>query len=388
MRANPQATAINIFATDDAAVGGEWVSPLAATLGEQRERLALASRLSARLAPLLDHVDIARITVNELHHSFDYYFAVIQRLDPDGVLRVVAGEGPLAEMTSDFLAVEQPIDRGVNGRVARTGAPALVLDTRLDEDYLRHDPDTDPRSELAVPILVAGRVWGVLNLEQLPVGAFGGDDLLLVDTVGAQIGAAIHRLELFTEVEQALVTTLGMLTDALELQDPYTATHAAAVASLAERVGRRFALGGSDLRALRYAALLHDIGKIGVPSDLLIKPGPLSAGELEKVRRHAVIGSEMLARVPFFADVHPIVRASHERWDGDGYPGGLAAEAIPLGARIVFACDALHAMTSDRSYRPAMSLDEAIAELRAGAGSQFDPAVVELLLEELEAGAA
>jgi putative nucleotidyltransferase with HDIG domain len=354
-------------------------------VSEQRQRLALASRLSARLAPLLDHVDIARITVAELHHSFDYYLAVIQRLDPDGVLRVLAGEGPLAETTSGFLAAEQSIGRGVNGRVARTGAPALVLDTRLDEDYLHRDPDTDPRSELAVPILVAGGVWGVLNLEQLPVGAFGGDDLLLVDTVAAQIGAAIHRLELFTEVEDALVTTLGVLTDALERQDEYTAVHAEAVASLAERIGRRFGLSGNGLRSLRYAGLLHDIGKIGVRSDLLTKPGPLSGAELEDVQRHAVIGAEMLARVPFFADVHPIVRASHERWDGHGYPEGLAGEAIPLGARIVFACDALHAMTSDRSYRVAMSRVDAVAELRAGAGSQFDPAVVELMFVELEA---
>lgn len=382
MRENPQ------IMDHDPQVGEGRLSAMTTTLDEQRARLAVASRLSARLAPLLDHVEIAKIAVAELHHSFAYYLAVIQRLDPDGVLRVVAGEGPLAHMTSDFLAVEQPVDRGVNGRVARSGAPAMVLDTRLDEDYLQKDPDNDPRSELAVPILVAGRVWGVLNLEQLPVGAFGGDDLLLVDTVAAQVGAAIHRLELFTEVEEALVTTLGMLTDALERQDQYTALHAEAVASLAERVGRRFGLGGNTLRSLRYAALLHDVGKIGVRSDLLTKPGPLSAAELEDVQRHAVIGAEMLARVPFFADVHPIVHASHERWDGDGYPEGLVGEAIPLGARIVLACDALHAMTSDRSYRAAMSRGKAVAELRAGAGTQFDPAVVELLLEELEAAPA
>jgi putative nucleotidyltransferase with HDIG domain len=378
MRETPQIT------DHDPQVGEGRVSALTTTLDEQRARLAVASRLSARLAPLLDHVEIAKITVAELHHSFAYYFAVIQRLDPDGVLRLVAGEGPLADATGNFLSLEQPIDRGVNGRVARSGAPALVIDTRLDEDYLQKDPETDPRSELAVPILVAGRVWGVLNLEQLPVGAFGGDDLLLADTVAAQVGAAIHRLELFTEVEEALVTTLGMLTDALERQDEYTALHAEAVAALAEAVGRRFGLAGTGLRSLRYAALLHDVGKIGVRSDLLTKPGPLSAPELVDVQRHAVIGAEMLARVPFFSDVHPIVRASHERWDGDGYPEGLAAEAIPLGARIVLACDALHAMTSDRSYRAAMSRGEAVAELRAGAGSQFDPAVIELLLQELQ----
>jgi putative nucleotidyltransferase with HDIG domain len=345
------------------------------------ERLAVASRLSAHLAPLLDESEIARLTVEELHHSFDYYLAVIQRLDPDGNLRVIAAAGPLAG--AGFLYEVQPVSRGVNGRVARTGTAALVEDTRDDPDYLRRDTRTDPGSELSLPIHVDGRVWGVMNLEELAVAAFGPDDLLLAETIVAQVGAALHRHQLFVELERAFATTLSALSSALEMKDAYTADHADEVALLCGRVGEALGLEADSMRSLRYAALLHDIGKIGIPSEILNKPARLTEEEFELIKQHTVIGARMLERIPFFRDVHPLVRSAHERWDGGGYPDGLAGERIPLGARIVSACDAFHAMTSDRPYRAAMSISEARDELGRHAGSQFDPRVVAALLAAL-----
>ena len=347
----------------------------------QRERLAVASRLSAKLAPLLDEAQIARLTVEELHHSFDYYLAVVQKLDGEGQLRVIAAAGPLAE--AGFLYEVQPVARGVNGRVARTGEAALVEDTRDDPDYLRRDPRTDPGSELSVPIRVDGRVWGVMNLEELAVGSFGRDDLLLAETIVAQVGAALHRHSLFVELENAFSTTLGVLSDALEMKDAYTADHADEVAVLCERVGMALGLDGRDLRTLRYAALLHDVGKIAIRSEILTKPARLTAAEFEEMKQHTVLGARMLERIPFFRDVHPLVRSAHERWDGRGYPDGLSGQAIPLGSRIVCACDAYHAMTSDRPYRRAMPAAAARAELECTAGTQFDPRVVDALLATL-----
>jgi diguanylate cyclase (GGDEF)-like protein len=358
-------------------------APPVATPGRQRQRLAVASRLSTRLAHAQDPEEVARLCVDELHHSFDYYLAVIQRLDPDGVLRVVAGAGPLAEDMAEFLAMTQAVGDGVNGRVARTGEAALVPDTRLDPDYLRRDPRKDPGSELSVPIHVEGRVWGVLNLEQVAVGAFADDDLLLADTAAAQVGSALHRCRLVQELEGAFLTTLGVLSDAIEFKDAYTAEHTDEVADLAVAVGGGMGLGGEELRRVRHAALTHDLGKVGIRSEVLLKPGRLDPAELAEMRRHTLIGAQMLSRIPFFAEVAPLVRSSHERWDGGGYPDGLAGEEIPLGARIVAAADAFHAMTSDRPYRSAMSREDAVAEMRACAATQFDPAVVRALLEEL-----
>jgi putative nucleotidyltransferase with HDIG domain len=346
-------------------------------------RLLVASRLATSLSRVTTVEDVADEAVSLLHESFDYYLAVVQRLDGDGRLRVVAGAGPLAEEVGDFLAQEQPVEIGVNGRVARTGRPAMVNDTRLDSDYLTRNPRTDPGSELSLPILVAGSIWGVMNLEQEERGAFAEEDLLLAHVVASQVGAAIHRCQLVTELEGAFLTTVGVLADAVELQDAYTADHANEVADLAIEVGRRLGITGDELDRLRYGALLHDVGKIGVPGEMLRKPGPLTPEERERMDEHTAIGARMLERIPFLAPVAPLVRSAHERFDGGGYPDGLRGEQIPRGAMVIATCDAFHAMTSDRSYRQAMAHDEAIRELRAHAGTQFDPVVVEALVAEL-----
>jgi putative nucleotidyltransferase with HDIG domain len=346
------------------------------------DRLLVASRLATVLSRAQTAAEVAGAAVRLLHESFDYYLAVVQRLDPDGRLRVVDGAGPLAE-TSDFLALEQPVEVGVNGRVARSGRAAMVNDTRLDSDYLTRNPRTDPGSELSLPILVAGSTWGVMNLEQLATDAFREEDLLLADVVASQVGAAIHRCQLVAEIEGAFLTTLGVLSDAVELRDSYTADRANEVAALALAVGGRLGIAGAELERLRYGALLHDVGKIGVPGELLRKPGPLTPAERELMDEHSAIGARILERIGFLAPVAPLVRAAHERFDGGGYPDGLAGAEIPPGAMVIATCDAFHAMTSDRSYRPAMSPAEAITELRAHAGTQFSPEVVEALVAEV-----
>ena len=155
------------------------------------------------------------------------------------------------------------------------------------------------------------------------------------------------------------------------------------IADQAEAVGRALGMDEPALQDLRLAAVFHDIGKIAVPESILNKPGPLTPGERAIMERHTVVGEQILAPVEFLAGVRPLVRHEHERWDGAGYPDGLAGEAIPLGSRIILACDALHAMTSDRPYRDALPVGEAMAELRRHAGTQFDPCVVDALLRVL-----
>jgi HD-GYP domain-containing protein (c-di-GMP phosphodiesterase class II) len=155
------------------------------------------------------------------------------------------------------------------------------------------------------------------------------------------------------------------------------------VALLARGVGRRLGLRAHELHEAVRAAELHDIGKMAIPDALLSKPGPLDAAEWEFMRQHTVIGERMLHMAPALEGVARLVRWSHERIDGAGYPDGLAGDEIPLGARIVAVCDAFGAMTSDRPYRTAGSADEAVAELLRHAGTQFDPEVVAAFQAEL-----
>jgi putative nucleotidyltransferase with HDIG domain len=240
-------------------------------------------------------------------------------------------------------------------------------------------------SELSVPIRVAGKVWGVLDLEDREADAFGPDDLVFADLLAGHVGAALDRSRLYNELEGTFTTTLAMLSDALERKDAYTAAHADDVADLSVAVARRMGLPEEELKTVNYGGLLHDIGKIGIRSEILLKPAKLTDEEFDEIKQHAIIGADILARIPFFEAVVPLVRSAHERWDGRGYPDGLAGEGIPLGARIICACDAYNAMITQRPYKLAMPVVDAKAELRRNAGTQFDPAVVDVLLATLEA---
>jgi HD-GYP domain-containing protein (c-di-GMP phosphodiesterase class II) len=355
-------------------------------LAQLRAQLHVAASLGARLAGARDPEQMVALVVEELHESFSFYLAAIQRCE-ERKLRLVAARGQLAAVMEEFLLLEQSIDVGVNGRVARTGRTALVPDTRSDPDYVVRDPKTDPLSELSVPLLVDGEVWGVLNIEAAEREAFGEADVVLVESIAASLGSALHRAQLIADLEGAFTNTLALLTSTVEAKDDYTANHGDDVAELAERVAERMGLGSARARDVLHAALLHDVGKIAVPSEILLKPGPLTDEEWVKMRSHAAVGGELVARIDAFAHLAPAVRASHERWDGGGYPDGLAGERIPLAARIIAACDTYDAIVTDRPYRTGRSPHEACAELRRVAGAQLDPDVVEALLAELGASA-
>ncbi len=347
-----------------------------------RAQLQLGARLTARLGATNDIAEMVRLVVDELHETFAFYLAAIQRLDGD-TLRLIAGSGALAEVMTEFLLVEQSLHDGVNGRVARSGKSALVLDTREDPDYIERDPKTDPRAELSVPIVVDGSVWGVLNIESPERGGLSESDAVLVEAIAASLGSSVHRAMLVTDLEQTFTTTLTALMSTVEAKDDYTASHEQQVADLTERVALRLGLSQSRASDVRYAALLHDVGKVSIPSEILLKPGPLDEREWVTMRSHAAAGGTLVANIPAFAHLAPAVRASHERWDGRGYPDGLAGEQVPLAARIIAACDTYEAIVTDRPYRPARSPAEAAAELHRVAGTQLDAHVVDVLLDEL-----
>ncbi|HUE28602.1 MAG TPA: HD-GYP domain-containing protein, partial [Solirubrobacteraceae bacterium] len=181
--------------------------------------------------------------------------------------------------------------------------------------------------------------------------------------------------------------TALLLGDVIEADDHYTGVHSRDVVVLALAVADEFGLDANRRRNVEFASLLHDVGKIYLPKEILNKTGPLADAEWELVRRHTIVGEQMLNQVGgLLASVGRIVRATHERYDGAGYPDGLAAEQIPVEARIIGTCDAFCAMTTDRSYRSAISVPDALAELRSGAGTQFDPQIVGLI-ERLRAPA-
>ena len=197
------------------------------------------------------------------------------------------------------------------------------------------------------------------------------------------------RIDHELELRDAYRGTAFLLGDVVEADDAYTGEHSKDVVDLTLAVVDELGLSSRERRDAEFAALLHDVGKVRVPNEIINKPGKLTPEERTIVEQHTVEGEQMLLRVGgLLAEIGRIVRACHERWDGEGYPDGIAGEQIPLIARIVACCDAYNAMTSDRSYRKALPVSEAVAELRRGSGSQFDPRVVDALIATVARAAA
>ena len=204
--------------------------------------------------------------------------------------------------------------------------------------------------------------------------------LRLLRGISDQAAVALERARSYENLEETFVSTIEALANALEANDEYTSSHTRWITDMALRVGEALGLEGNDLKRLELGALFHDIGKIGIPTSILLKPGPLTAEERSIMEMHPELGERILEPIDRLAEVRTIVRSCHERWDGAGYPDGKAGEEIPLESRIILVCDAFHAMTTDRPYRKRLSVDDACRRIRAGSATQFDPTVVDVFL--------
>jgi diguanylate cyclase (GGDEF)-like protein len=216
------------------------------------------------------------------------------------------------------------------------------------------------------------------------IGASGG--IVALSPGQTDVSQALHEADLrmyaakATRRRSAFVQSKDVLLAVLATSDPHLYEHTSGVAELAQRVGRQLRLPEDQLLHIGHAAQLHDVGKVALPDEILNKPGPLDEAEWDLVRRHTVIGERIVMAAPELAPVAKLIRSSHERWDGGGYPDGLAGEDIPLGAQVVAVCDAFDAMTSDRVYRRALPVKTALAELREVSGTQLSPRVVDAFL--------
>ena len=211
----------------------------------------------------------------------------------------------------------------------------------------------------------------------------GGRELELLAGIASQARLAITNAGSFASLERTFLSTVEALANALEAKDAYTSSHARWICDMAIEVGRELGLDARRLKRLELGALFHDIGKIGIPASILMKAGPLTPEERAVIEQHPELGERILAPIEQLSEVRPIVRACHERYDGRGYPDGLGGDTIPLEARIIFACDAFHAMTTDRPYREALTVEEAFHRLEEASGTQFDPKVVSICLRVL-----
>jgi putative nucleotidyltransferase with HDIG domain len=233
------------------------------------------------------------------------------------------------------------------------------------------------RSTICVPLLGRAGPIGALYADRTELRQpFSREQIRYAAAFAAQAAAALETAQLYDDREQHFRLTLEALAKAIDARDRYTAGHSERVTTYAVMLARTMRMPDADVEVVRRAGMLHDIGKVGVPDRVLLKAGPLDANERALIEPHTTIGFEMLRELPFLRDALPAVRGHHERWDGRGYPDGLARGDIHPHARVLAVADSFDAMTSARPYRHALPFDEAARRLRADAGTQFDPVVI------------
>lgn len=284
------------------------------------------------------------------------------------------------------------ISGAIAGRdVAEVGAALDAAAVRLGEgarrwEILAQDPvlsSPDASQVLVQPVVCEGRLVGVIA-----AGRKGGSDplissydLQLVEAAAGHVSAFVDNVALYQAQQDLFVGTIQAITAALDAKDRYTRGHSERVAYIAAQIATNIGLDAERVQRVHVAGLVHDVGKIGVPEAVLTKRGRLSDEEFGLIKQHPTIGHNILKGIPLLADVIPAVLHHHERIDGRGYPANLKGEAIPLYARILSVADTFDAMSSDRSYRPAMPREKVLAELRRSAGTQLDPALVEAFMK-------
>jgi diguanylate cyclase (GGDEF)-like protein len=344
--------------------------------GRALQRLDVLAALTRELAGASDERRVVELAAAHLVTALPGTAASIVRFDAERERLEIAALGGWAD-------VELPgAELGVFAGPIRYGSSVLLADVREDpiaESLVAASPDL--RSLLIVPVRLHEEIWGALSIESNGVGAYDADDRALAEAMAVEVGRALSCVWAF----DALARGGGEERGAYQLAAAVEGAEEEVwrLADLAWRVGRALGLDRDDLRALYLGALFHDVGTLGVPIALLAKPASLSPEERALVNQHPVIAESILRPLPTLREIAPIVRHEHERFDGAGYPDGLAGEAIPFPSRILLPCDAFVAMTSRRAWREPMERDEALTELREARGAQFDPVVVDSLIRVL-----
>lgn len=279
---------------------------------------------------------------------------------------------------------EAELSTSMAGWVMRESRP-LIINPSGDDEGAHVDTISGTTSAMCVPLVSIDGPIGAVTVGTRDADVrFASDDVRVLATIANHVTTAIGTIDAFGDLHDSYLATVRSLAAAVDAKDPYTRGHSDRVAHFATLTATEMELSNDQHMALEMAAYLHDIGKIGIPEEILLKPGALTDEEMSKMRHHPLIGASILDPVSFPWPITPVVRHHHERWDGSGYPSGLRAAGIPLLARILSVADAYEAMIADRPYRTGRTAEAGRAELEACAGSQFDPQVVTAFITALD----
>ncbi|MBU2462384.1 GAF domain-containing protein [bacterium] len=286
--------------------------------------------------------------------------------------------------------IRVPIGKGVAGWVAETGEPLYIKDVDGDERFFKEADKLSgfiTKSIICVPLKVKDRLIGVAQAIN-PIGGqeVSQDDIELFSTIGSQMAIALENASLYKDLEELFFSTISTLVATIDAKDPYTHGHSQRVMEYSVAVAEELGQSKEEIKGVKLSSLLHDIGKIGVDEKILRKTGRLTDDEFSVIKTHPGLGADIVSHIKQLMAVSPGIRHHHERYDGQGYPTGLAANMIPLSARIIAVADTYDAMTSDRPYRQGLETKVALAEIEKFSGIQFDRTCADAFLQAHKKG--
>lgn len=333
---------------------------------------------------LLSKEELAQAVVDTACAIIHTNLSSLMLINSENELYIIAAKGLSEKIKKE---TKMKIGEGIAGRVVKTGKYIFVENIETDIRFLR--PNDEERyiskSFISVPLRVKSKVIGVLNINSpRNKKQFDDRDLKLLTILADQAAMRFDNIELFNNLQSFYLEMVQTLARAIDAKDAYTYDHADRARKYAKIIAIKMNLPYTIVRNIEYAALMHDIGKIGIADNILLKKEKLTPEEIKIIRKHPAIGHKILAPVQFLSPVAPMVLYHQEWYDGSGYPEGLAREEIPLGARIVAVIDAYDAMTSNRPYRKALPIEVAVEELKKGSGKQFDPKIVDIFVDILK----
>jgi len=334
--------------------------------------------------------ELIKLIVRKAKSIFKADVSTVMLLDSNNnELYIYYSEGLKPEVIKN---TRQKLGQGIAGIVALTGQSLIIND--INTYYTEMDYEKEFRSSIVVPLKVKdNKVIGVLSISKYSQYPFSESDMLTLYNLATIAAATIEKAKLYSEVqnyaqqlEETYLSTIESLAKAFEAKDRYNKGHMERVLEYGLAIASELDPNLLNDDVLKLSLLFHDIGKIEVPDYILNKPAKLTPEEYEIIKRHPAAGEEILKPVKFLQEVAKVIRQHQERWDGKGYPDGLKGEEIHLYARIVSVADAFDAMTSDRSYRKAMNVEDAVQEILRNSGTQFDPKVVEAFYKAYQNG--
>lgn len=344
------------------------------TLHKYKE-ITLLYNLVEQVSSCLDRKEVARVIIEQARRVIRFDRMSLRLLDREnGDLEILASLGQQAE---DELKKTIRPGEGIVGSVWASGQAEIINEVAADPRFLPANYNYKISSMICAPLKTSEAIIGVAFLSSEEPVAYTAEDLKLFTTLTYQAAVAIENASLYEQLQEAFYTTVYTLAETIEKRDPYTGNHTKRVMEYSLAIGNTLGLAPQELTRLQLAAVLHDVGKIGVRDNVLLKEGPLTADEFTQIKQHSAYGAEIVCNIKKMKDIIPGVRHHHERFDGRGYPDGLAGEEIDLIARIIAVADTFDAMITDRPYRKGLDIDTAFSELRKNAGGQFDPRVVD-----------